>query len=260
VILAAGTLATPHLLLASNLARLNPAENSVGRYLTRHRNAVVFGVFGRQPNTDHTFDKQIALLDLYEKAGSIQQMTPPGGLVKAYLPRGMREAGARLIAHSSGLLVIAEDQPRRTNGVGIDWVNTDKFGLPTLNVSHTYSRRDEAVAATLICAAKAVMREAGALFTWIHRIESFTHALGTVRMGSDRSTSPLDEFGRYRGLDNLYVVDGSALPRSGALNPSLTIAANALRIGSALAGTAPVKRGRALRTFAPNLTLARAHP
>ena len=52
-------------------------------------------------------------------------------------------------------------------------------------------------------------------------------------MGADARTSPLDGDGRFRGLDNLYVTDGSALPRSAALNPSLTIAANALRIGIA---------------------------
>ncbi len=60
-------------------------------------------------------------------------------------------------------------------------------------------------------------------------------------MGRDPRTSPLDGDGRFRGLDNLYVADGSALQRSGALNPSLTIAANALRIGSLIAGGTTVR-------------------
>ena len=48
-------------------------------------------------------------------------------------------------------------------------------------------------------------------------------------------TAPLDAAGRYRGLENLYVMDGSALPTSGGVNPSLTIAANALRCAALLA-------------------------
>jgi choline dehydrogenase-like flavoprotein len=94
-----------------------------------------------------------------------------------------------------------------------------------------------------------VLREAGALLTWVHRIETFSHALGTVRMGPDPTTSPLDGDGRYLGLDNLYVADGSALSRSAGVNPSLTIAANALRIGAGLAGSAPPARERVLRAI-----------
>jgi choline dehydrogenase-like flavoprotein len=45
----------------------------------------------------------------------------------------------------------------------------------------------------------------------------------------DPATAPLDGWCRFRGIDNLLVVDGSALPTSGAVNPSLTIAAVALR-------------------------------
>jgi choline dehydrogenase-like flavoprotein len=48
-------------------------------------------------------------------------------------------------------------------------------------------------------------------------------------MGTDPASAPLDEWCRFRGIDNLRVVDGSALPTSGAVNPSLTIAAVALR-------------------------------
>ena len=54
-------------------------------------------------------------------------------------------------------------------------------------------------------------------------------------MGEDVHTSALDSDGRYRGFANLYVADGSALPTSAAVNPSLTIAATALRVGTRLA-------------------------
>jgi len=238
VLLAAGALATPHLLLASRLEQMNPASSAVGRYLTRHRNAVVLGAFAHRPNPTREFDKQIALLDMYESAGSIQQLTPPSDLVRAYLPVALRRAGAAFMSHALGLLVIAEDQPQAANQVSIDWSERDRYGLPGLRVHHQYSERDERIARLLIDRARAVLRQAGSLFTIVHPIRTFSHALGTVRMGSDATTSPLDTWGCYRGLDNLFVVDGSALPRSAALNPSLTIAANALRIGSHLASRA----------------------
>jgi choline dehydrogenase-like flavoprotein len=259
VILAAGTLATPHLLLASNLARVNPAGHAVGRYLTRHRNAVVLGAFARNPNPGRAFDKHVAILDHYAEAGSMQQMSPPLGMVRAYLPRGLRSLGARFVEHALGLIVIAEDQPRQENAVTVDWSKTDAFGLPRLEVSHRYSERDERAARQLIDAAREVLREAGALVTITNKIDTFSHALGTVRMGPDAATAPLDSAGRYRGLDNLYVADGSALPRSAGLNPSLTIAANALRIASGIASQTPVIRGRTLRTLDPSLTPATTH-
>jgi choline dehydrogenase-like flavoprotein len=254
VILAAGTLATPHLLLSSNLAPVNPAGHAVGRYLTRHRNAVIFGVFPTRPNPSREFDKQIAILDHYEVAGSLQQLTPPLGLVRSYLPRGLRSLGAALVEHSSGLIAIAEDQPRRENGVEVDWSQVDRFGLPRLRVDHSYSHRDQHAARVLIVAAKKIMRQAGARFTWVHAVETFSHALGTVRMGVDERSAPLDEQGRYRGTENLYVTDGSALPRSASLNPSLTIAANALRIGSGIVGQSPVRAGRRLRMLDQPMT------
>jgi choline dehydrogenase-like flavoprotein len=245
VVLAAGALATPHLLLTSGLARLSTARHAIGRYRTRHRNVVVFGVFAHRPNPDREFDKQIAVHDFYHgfagddvppgTLGSIQQMTPPEGLVRAYVPRVAGDPAAALVAHALGLLVIAEDQPRAENHVDIDWTLRDRFGLPRLRVHHAYSARDEAAAGALIREARRILREAGARVAFVQPIETFSHALGTVRMGLDPCTAPLDEYGAYRGLDNLFVADGSALPRSGGVNPSLTIAANALRIGAYLA-------------------------
>jgi choline dehydrogenase-like flavoprotein len=57
------------------------------------------------------------------------------------------------------------------------------------------------------------------------------HQNGTVRFGDDPATSALDRTCRAHEVDNLYVVDGSFFPSSGAVNPALTIMANALRVG-----------------------------
>jgi choline dehydrogenase-like flavoprotein len=60
------------------------------------------------------------------------------------------------------------------------------------------------------------------------------HQCGTVRFGRDPRNSALDVNCKAHDLDSLYVVDGSFFPSSGAVNPALTIIANALRVGDHL--------------------------
>ncbi len=60
------------------------------------------------------------------------------------------------------------------------------------------------------------------------------HQNGTIRFGNDQRTSALDANCKAHELDNLYVVDASFFPSCGAVNPALTIMANALRVGDQL--------------------------
>ena len=252
-VLAAGALATPHLLLASELDRVNPGGHSVGRYLTRHCNAFVYGVFPQFPEPER-HHKQIAIHDFYvapdgRKLGNIQQIMHPqlGGLLRrpaTVLPKPATNALARLLRpltdHMTGLQVIAEDEPREANRVELDRSTTDDWGLPRLRVVHDYTERDLAARAELVRHARKILRRAGALpALHTYNVTTFSHAAGTVRMGRDPATSALDEHCRFRGVDNLYVADSSFMPTSAAVNPSLTIAANALRVGThaAEAGT-----------------------
>ena len=62
------------------------------------------------------------------------------------------------------------------------------------------------------------------------------HQNGTIRFGTDPKSSALDKNCRSHEVGNLYVVDGSFFPSSAAVNPALTIMANALRVGDHLAG------------------------
>lgn len=246
VILAAGALASPHLLLASGLHRLNPGGHVVGRYLLRHYNKIVFGVFPQPPSPSHDFHKQLGIHDFYfgdptvrrprGKLGGIQQLaTPPIGLVRAQLPRWFAAICAPWLDHLTGLLIMAEDQPQYENRVSLDLSVTDRYGVPGLRVDHRYSQRDIAAGHALASRAGAILRRAGAWALYRHRIATFSHAVGTVRMGVDPRNSPLDPDCRFRGLENLYVVDGSVMPTSAGVNPSLTIAANSLRAASKLA-------------------------
>jgi choline dehydrogenase-like flavoprotein len=62
-------------------------------------------------------------------------------------------------------------------------------------------------------------------------IGATAHQAGTVRFGADPASSALDPTCKAHELDNLYVADTSFFPSIGAVNPSLTAIANALRIG-----------------------------
>jgi choline dehydrogenase-like flavoprotein len=74
-------------------------------------------------------------------------------------------------------------------------------------------------------------------------LQSLGHQVGTCKFGEDPATSVLDLNCRAHDLDNLYVVDGSFFVSSGAVNPTLTIIANALRVGEHLLERLGVGRG-----------------
>lgn len=244
IILAAGALASPQLLLASGLQEMNPGGHVIGRYLMRHVNAIIFGIFPGQADKENRFHKQLAILDFYfghpgaafGKLGSLQQMpTPPKGLVQNAVPGFLGKLLSQGVPLLTGLLAIAEDQPQYDNRLRIDPDQKDRFGLPQAVIGHHYSKRDLAALDVLAGEAKKILSRSGALTHYVHHIRTFSHAVGTVRMGVDPTSSALDEYCRFRGIDNLYVVDGSFMPTSAALNPSLTIAANALRVGEKIA-------------------------
>ena len=66
---------------------------------------------------------------------------------------------------------------------------------------------------------------------------NFAHPCGTLRFGDDPATSVLDRDCKVHGLSNLYVTDSSFMPTSNGVNPSLTIAANALRVADLIAAS-----------------------
>lgn len=252
VVLAAGALGTPRLLAASGLRRRNPAGEAVGRYLTRHCSAIAFGFFPEVPDGYDVFHKQVGVNDFYFGAadgrprgdgaappgqlGNLQQVqTPANGVIRSALPDPVADTLEPAARHLVGLLALAEDRPREGNRVELDPAREDDSGLPEIVVRHRYADRDLAARDALVDRARRILREAGAAFCYTHEIETFSHALGTVRMGRDESSDPLTPGGRYRGVENLWVTDGSAFPTSGGVNPSLTIAANALRVGGRIA-------------------------
>lgn len=251
VVLSAGALASPLLLLGSGLDRYNPGGHVVGRYLMRHCSAIAYGLFPRLEGSDE-WHKQIGINDLYfghtgarngnaklsGKLGNIQQVpTPARAYARAWLPASLAPGAALLLRRMTGLLTIAEDQPQERNRVTVR-SGADALGFPLGRIHHRYSERDLAARRVLVREAKRIVRGAGAWLTYTHILETFSHACGSVRCGDDPRWSALDRWCAFRGVPGLYVVDASFMPRSAGLNPSLTIAANALRVGEHINSTA----------------------
>ncbi|NEQ29060.1 MAG: GMC family oxidoreductase, partial [Microcoleus sp. SIO2G3] len=147
-----------------------------------------------------------------------------------FMPRIFSEAVAN---HSVAWLLITEDLPDPNNRVRVegdkiflDYTNNNEEGLNRLikrwnQVLKSIENRQRDGAFSLYANLKMSLREV-------------PHQCGTCRFGEDPKTSVLDLNCRTHDVNNLYVVDGSFFPSSTALNPSLTIMANALRVGEHL--------------------------
>ncbi|MDP6040700.1 MAG: GMC family oxidoreductase, partial [Candidatus Latescibacteria bacterium] len=241
VIVAAGALQSPAILLRSELDQF-PCGDLIGRFLMRHCNAVVAGIFPFRTNPEGVFHKQLCFSDFYEDfrgqdgmaVGLIQDIyTPAPEVLKDHAPFGFKHAAAFSAECLQNLLCVAEDEPQYENRVGLA-EHKDVYGIERAQVTHCYTDRDCERRDYLVGKAKAILRKAGAFFFHTYQIDSFSHGVGSVRMGDKEETSVLNPSCQFRGLDNLFVVDSSVFPASGGVNPSLTIAANALRIADVI--------------------------
>jgi choline dehydrogenase-like flavoprotein len=132
-------------------------------------------------------------------------------------------------ARSSDWWVMTEDLPDPENRVTI---------APDGSIRIHWKPNNEVAHQRLMREAKRIMREAGypILLDRTMGIETNSHQVGTLRFGQDSATSVLDPFGRAHDLDNLYVVDASFFPSSAAVNPALTIGAQAIRAAERMLG------------------------
>lgn len=209
----------------------------VGRHLMNHH---LTGLMGVKPFVvnETKFPKTLSLNDFYhglpddpDARGNIQMLgNIKGAMIRSTYPRTPRAAADWLGRHSVDFLAMGEDLPRWDSRVRL----TDDGGVqvdyrPGGNDAHDrFVRR-----------VRRVLRRAGFPVVLRHSfgIQAPSHQCGTVRMGDDPATSALDGFCRTHDHPNLYVVDGSFFPSSAALNPALTIAAQALRVGAHLRQT-----------------------
>ncbi|MCB0271896.1 MAG: GMC family oxidoreductase [Bdellovibrionales bacterium] len=241
-IISAGAIESAALLLRS---KIQDQSNLLGKNLMRHCNAVVGCIFPFQTNPKNEFHKQIAILDFYRAKGDelatgvIQDIyMPPKEVLPYFVPFGIKTITKYLRPYIQNLLCVAEDEARMTNQVSIS-NQTNAYKMPVTKVVHAYSVGDIARNQKLVMQAKKVLKKAGGLAFLVRKIDTFSHAVGTTRMGKDPTRSVVDLTCRVHSLDNVFVVDGGFMPTSGGVNPSLTIAANALRVIHQLEGFKP---------------------
>lgn len=120
----------------------------------------------------------------------------------------------------------------------------DAMGLPCLRIDWRYQAQDiESLARTLaLMGAELARRGAGRLEVTRDSLEHDLlrygayggHHLGTARMGTDPRRSVVDADGRVHGMANLFITGAAVFPTCGQANPTLTLVALALRLGTHL--------------------------
>jgi choline dehydrogenase-like flavoprotein len=130
--------------------------------------------------------------------------------------------------HTAGLVPVGETEPRLENRVELA-EDTDQYGLRIPRVVFSYSENDRRLQSHALRFMSHMLEAAGGRDIWTS--DDTSHLLGTCRMGDDPHTSVVDPDGRSWDIPNLWICDGSLLPTSGGVNPSLTIQALACRAG-----------------------------
>ncbi|WP_406369394.1 GMC family oxidoreductase [Streptomyces sp. NBC_00647] len=220
----------------------------VGRHYMRHNNLALMAV-SKEPN-DTQFQKTLALNDWY--LGADDWDFPLGGIqmlgksdtdqIRGEAPRwaGMASPDlpfAVLAHHAVDFWLCGEDLPHADNRVTLDNDGDIHLSLDEKNNTEGLKRLQHKLQKML---GHLGMHPHHLLphSLYLHKgmpIGATAHQAGTVRFGTDPRTSALDVDCKAHDLDNLYVVDTSFFPSIGAVNPSLTAIANAMRVGDRIA-------------------------
>ena len=197
-----------------------------------HNSTFFLAVDPRRRNTV-SFQKTLGLNDWYLAGpdnpyplGNLQMLGKiQGPMVKAARPWVPMPLLTYMTNHSIDIYLTTEDLPDPENRVvvGSDGRITVHWKPNNLEPHRELVRR-----------VTHVMRRAGYPLILTERmgIETNSHQCGTAVMGADPRRSVLDPACRAHDVDNLWVVDSACFPSSAALNPALTIAANALRVAA----------------------------
>lgn len=224
VCLCAGAVQSTVLLLASGLAN---SSDQVGRNFMNHNISAVIAYSPFRRNTS-VYEKTIGFNDWYftggpggAPLGNVQMLgriTGPIMAAEAGLPRWF---AGHYADHSMHMMTMSEDLPQPDSRVL--WQN----GRIVMQWRRSNFKAHQILTERL----KTVLRKAGwpLVLSKTYEKKLPSHQMGTARMGGDPRTSVVTPDLKAHDLENLYIVDASVLPTSAAVNPSLTIAALALR-------------------------------
>jgi choline dehydrogenase-like flavoprotein len=244
--IACGAINSAALLLRSATDRhpggLANSSGLVGRNYMCHQNSAVFALSSR-PNAS-VLQKTFGISDWYHAStdwefpmGLVQPLnrTPAYLLEKNPIALGGMNGHtqAYLATHSLEFWLTSEDLPDPDNKVSVRADGSIQVRYRQNNVE-AHRRLARQLGAMLARAERNGFDPALHMKVDRMPIGVCSHQCGTLRFGADTRTSVLDVDCRAHDLDNLYAVDAGFFPSSGAVNPSLTIIANALRVGDHL--------------------------
>jgi len=248
IVVACGAINSAALLLQSaNEKHPNGLANSsgqLGRNLMIHNNGIVLA-YSAIPNPS-IFQKAILIPDFYHGAddsdyplGSIQNMGKADPLLLADavgddLGKDGKDA-THYAGHIIDYFITAEDLPFAENRVSVDAAGNIQLNYTQNNLEAYRRLREKLIHIMDQVAENEGVGGSTQYYGFKLGIGGVSHQNGTCRFGENPETSVLDLNCKAHDLDNLYVVDTSFFPSSGAVNPSLTAMANALRVGEYLA-------------------------
>lgn len=251
VLCAANGIGTPRLLLASACSRFpNGLANSsdmVGRRLMMHPLAIVQGLFDEQLESwQGHFGSTVQCLEFAQddasrgfRGGAKWSLHPMGcgPLTESLKILREEEAGAdyhrrhaQRLGHGLQWSILCEDLPDLENRVVLSTELTDSSGLAAPKLIYRYSKDVLKNLEWNAARAVEVFKDAGARqVETIMPIRGNAHLMGTARMGDDPTSSVVNKWCMSHDIPNLGVIDGSVFVTSGAVNPTTTICALALR-------------------------------
>jgi len=239
VLLGAGALHSPRLLQRHverhRLQKSVLGLGEVGRNLKMHLLTAMVAV-SPSLKTDLIRKTRLFLNDDLPHS-SVQPLGFDGELISTLIPRWVPGPVARFVGgRSYGFFLQTEDGSDRDNRViGAGAHEAASASRPTLDFDETRMRPALDEHLRLIKQFRGALLRSGLIaFSQRVGLAGTAHASGTLITGDDPNTSVVDAQGKVHGLTGLYVVDGSVLPRSSRVNPSLTIYAWALRIATLL--------------------------
>jgi len=207
----------------------------VGRNYMVHNNTALMAIHPVRRNPT-VFQKTTAVNDFYLHGeqgwryplGNLQLLGKlQAGMLTANQPLMPRAVLKAIADRSVDWWVMSEDLPDKENRIELS---------PEGNIRVHWRPTNLKAHLRLIAVARRMMSRAGYPIVLTQRmgIETNSHQCGTLRFGTDPSSSVLNEHCRAHEVENLYVVDSSFFPSSAAVNPALTIAAQALRVAEHL--------------------------
>lgn len=238
-IVSAGAINSAALLLRSAQGRhgrgLANSSDMVGRHYMTHNTSAIMAIHPLRRNPTR-FPKTLAVHDFYfgdgespgplgslQLLGKIREPMLRGALpaAPAFVRRALAERSVDWYAQSEDLpLPDSRITVRPDGAVNLHWVRSN------LRAHGRWVER-----------CRRILRRTGYPIVLARSFgtEVVSHQCGTVRFGHDPATSALDTMCKAWDHDNLYVVDASFFPSSAAVNPALTVAAQALRVGHHIA-------------------------